>query len=142
MLHTSHTGFTVAIALTLGAVSAASAQSCEKNFSVEGTPQVTAVNFRSWQSFPGLDQARALRNLQQGLAAEGFLDVSVDRSLGALTAMQETSGSGRPQTLRVVARKSGNATRVDAVFMIQPGQTAAGNVVRGSLCRVISSAAM
>ncbi len=58
------------------------------------------------------------------MLAEGFIRVGVDRSAGALTAFQETSGSGRPQTLRVSARKTGNGTRVDAVFMIQAGQLA------------------
>jgi hypothetical protein len=116
------------------------AQSCEQNFAVEGTPMLTAMNFRTSQNFPKLDQARALRNLEQGLAAEGFLNVKADRRLGSLTAVQETSGSGRSQTLRIVARTAGGGIRVDAVFMIQAGQVADAGTVRAAMCRVVTSA--
>jgi len=116
------------------------AQSCEGNFRVEGTPMLTALNFRTSQSFAGVDRDRAINNLRSAMLAEGFIRVSVDRSAGALTAFQETSGSGRPQTLRVSARKAGKGTRVDAVFMIQAGQLADAATVRGYLCRVVSAA--
>jgi hypothetical protein len=128
-----------AITLALGATPAM-AQTCENNFQVEGAPMLTGMNFRSSQTFPGVDNRKALGNLRAAMLAEGFIRVSVDRAAGALTAFQETSGSGRPQTLRVSARKAGNGTRVDAIFMIQAGQLADANTVRGYLCRVVSAA--
>jgi hypothetical protein len=118
----------------------AQAQSCQDNFQVEGTPLLTAMNFRTSQVFSGVDSRRALDNLRRAMLAEGFSNIDVDRSGGALTAVQETSGSGRPQTLRVTARKSGNGTRVDAVFMIQAGQVAGVDTVRAAICRVIGGA--
>ena len=118
-----------------------SAQSvCQQNFAVEGTARVTAMNFRTWREFPNLPQPTALKNLRAAMLAEGFSNIGVDAEAGALTTVQETSGSGRPQTLRVTARKSGSGTRVDAVFMIQAGQTADSNYVRGALCRVVDAA--
>ncbi len=116
------------------------AQSCQDNFAVEGTPLITAMNFRSSQNFPGVDHRKALASLRSGMLAEGFSNITVDREGGALTALQETSGSGRPQTLRITARKVGNATRVDAVFIIQAGQVADANTVRTAICRVVASA--
>jgi hypothetical protein len=113
---------------------------CQQNFVVEGTPRVTAVNFRTWRDFPNLPQPAALKNLRAAMLAEGFSNIGLDAEAGALTTVQETSGSGRPQTLRVTARKTGSGTRVDAVFMIQAGQVADSNVVRSAMCRVIDAA--
>jgi hypothetical protein len=133
-----------AIAVALGSAPAGAqgmVQSvCQQNFVVEGTARVTAMNFRTWRDFPNLPQAAALKNLRAAMLAEGFSNIGVDAEAGALTTVQETSGSGRPQTLRVTARKSGNGTRVDAVFMIQAGQTADSNYVRNALCRVVDAA--
>jgi hypothetical protein len=132
---------TLLLALALAAAApAARAQSCAENFQVEGTPLLTAMNYRTSQVFGGLDSRRALDNLRRAMLAEGFGGIEVDRSGGALTALQETTGSGRPQTLRVTARKSGNGTRVDAVFMIQAGQVAGADVVRAAMCRVVAGA--
>lgn len=116
------------------------AQTCESNFEVEGTPMLTALNFRTSQTFAGVDRGQAISSLRAAMLAEGFIRVSVDRAAGALTAFQETSGSGRPQTLRLSARPVGKGTRVDAVFMIQAGQIADAATVRRSLCRVVSAA--
>jgi hypothetical protein len=55
-------------------------------------------------------------------------------------AYQETTGSGRIQTLRVVARQKGSGVRVDAVFDIQAGQLTTKEVVRTGLCNIIGSA--
>lgn len=131
---------TVAVAAAVGLALPAQAQSCVQNYTVEGTPMLTAMNFRSWQSFPGVDSRRALTVLRQAMLAEGFNNIQVDTAGGALTALQETSGSGRPQSLRVTARRIGAATRVDAVFMVQQGQMADAGMVRSYLCRVISAA--
>jgi hypothetical protein len=128
-----------ALAIVLGTTPAL-AQSCQDNFQVEGTALITALNFRTSQNFPGLDQRKAVSNLRSAMLAEGFSNIAVDNASGSLTAVQETSGSGRPQTLRITARKTGNATRVDAVFMIQAGQVADANTVRTSLCRVLAGA--
>jgi hypothetical protein len=127
------------LAALLGATPAL-AQSCQENFQVEGTTLITALNFRTSQTFPGLDQRKAVSNLRSAMLAEGFSNIAVDNASGSLTAVQETSGSGRPQTLRISARKAGNATRVDAVFMIQAGQVADANTVRTSMCRVLAGA--
>jgi hypothetical protein len=113
---------------------------CQQNFVLEGTARVTAMNFRTLRDFPILRQPTALKNLRAAMLAEGFGNIGVDAEAGALTAVQETSGSGRPQTLRVTARKSGNGIRVDAVFMIKAGQTADSNYVRSALSRVVDAA--
>jgi hypothetical protein len=133
------TAVLVAVMAALGATPAL-AQGCQENFQVEGTPLITALNFRTSQTFAGLDSRKALTSLRSAMLAEGFSNIDMDRSGGALTAMQESSGSGRPQTFRVTARKSGNGTRVDAVFMIQAGQVADANTVRAAICRVVSGA--
>ncbi len=127
--------------ILLACATPALAQSCPVNFRVEGTAGVTGMNYRSFQEFPGVDSRKAVTTLKQAMLAEGFSNIREDRANGALTAMQETSGSGRPQTLRVVARKMGGGTRVDAVFIVQPGQMAEAPVVRNAICRVVSSVA-
>jgi hypothetical protein len=127
------------LAVVLGTTPAL-AQNCQENFQVEGTALITALNFRTSQNFPGLDQRKAVSNLRSAMLAEGFSNIAVDNASGSLTAVQETTGSGRPQTLRITARKAGNATRVDAVFMIQAGQVADANTVRTSMCRVLAGA--
>lgn len=126
--------------LFASALTAAQAQTCVSNFTTEGVPLVTAMNYKSWQIFPNLNPNKALDNAARALAAEGFSGISANKSMGTLTAMQETSGSGRPQTLRVVVRKSGKGSRVDLVFMIQQGQVAAEGPTRSAVCRVIEGA--
>ncbi len=113
---------------------------CFQNYRVEGTAGVTAMNFRTFRNFTGLNPDIALKNLRAAMLAEGFSNIAVDAAGGALTAVQETSGSGRPQTLRVSARNVGGGTRVDGVFMIQPGQMTNASYVRSALCRVIDAA--
>jgi hypothetical protein len=129
--------FALALALTASPVFA---QNCAENFVVEGVPMLTAMNFRSSQVFANAEPARVVNRLNQALLAEGFSGIRIDRANGALTAAQETSGSGRPQTLRLVARKAGTGTRVDGVFMIQAGQVASADTVRAAMCRVIGAA--
>ncbi|PWB81443.1 MAG: hypothetical protein C3F11_15225 [Methylocystaceae bacterium] len=128
-------------ALAAIGVSSAQAASCESNFTVEGVPLVTALSYKTWEAFPKLDPKKALDRLASAVLAEGFSDMKVDKAFGAITALQETSGFGRPQTLRVVARKLGGATRVDVIFSVQAGQVAPEDSVRGSVCRVIAAAA-
>ncbi|MGL4810521.1 MAG: hypothetical protein ACRCXM_01985, partial [Beijerinckiaceae bacterium] len=87
---------------------AAQAQTCGQNFQVEGTPMLSAVNYRTHGIFPGVSTAVAQDRAKRAMVAEGFSGIRHDRGVGALTAVQETSGSGRPQTLRVTVRKSGS----------------------------------
>lgn len=122
--------------LALG-IGAASAQ-CAENFRQEGVPLVTGINYRTSAVIP-VPPGPALRELAKAVAAEGFHGIRVDSALGAISAFQETTGFGNPQTLRVVARKSGKGTRVDATFFIQPGQVTSGDLVREALCRIIES---
>ncbi|MGL4322539.1 MAG: hypothetical protein ACRCTD_00760 [Beijerinckiaceae bacterium] len=119
--------------------SAAHAQTCQQNFQVEGTPMLSALNYRSSEVFPNVSPAAAQDRAKRAMVAEGFSGIRHDRGVGALTAVQETSGSGRPQTLRVTVRKAGKGSRVDAVFMVQVGQIAAEGATRGAICRIIES---
>ncbi|QND52335.1 hypothetical protein HB779_10735 [Phyllobacterium sp. 628] len=128
------------LALSLVAGSAAQAQSCASNFKSDGVPLVTSVNYKSWQIFPKLDPKKALANVAQGVAVEGFSDVQVDKSLGAVTAVQEGSGATVPPKLRVVVRKSGKGSRVDAIFIVNPGWVSPESTTRSGICRVIDSA--
>lgn len=128
------------VALSLTCASFAQAQDCVSNFTSEGVPLVTAITYKSHQVFPKLDARKGLDNVARAVAAEGFSNIKIDKNLGAVTAMQETSGSGRPQTLRVVVRKTKQGARVDAVFMVQPGQVAPEGATRGGICRIVESA--
>ena len=124
--------------LTLATGGVGFAASCEQNFKSDGGPLVTSVSYRSTQSFAGVKSSAALQRLAQAIAAEGFSGIKVNKQLASIEAFQETTGSGRIQTLRVTARAS---TRVDAVFTIQAGQATSKSVVREGLCRIITSAA-
>lgn len=123
------------------AASPAIAGPCESNYAQEGVPMLTAITFKSWQNFSGVDPDKALDRLARAVLAEGFVGMRVDKAYGAITAYQETTGSGREQTLRIVTRKAGNGTRADIVFSIQKGQLASGDTIRGHLCNVLSAAA-
>lgn len=129
------------IAALVLAAGPAFAGPCDDNFSQEGVPMVTGISFKSWQIFANVPPAQALDRLARAVLAEGFIGMRVDKGYGAITAHQETSGSGRAQTLRVVARPAGKGTRVDAVFSIQPGQLASESAVRPGICRIIAATA-
>lgn len=118
--------------------SQAMAQACPGNFKADGVPMVTGITYRSWDLIKGKAPAAVLKNLAAAVAAEGFAGIRIDNATSSVAAIQETSGSGRPQTLRVTARQSGPATRVDAVFVVQAGQVAPEGYVRDALCRVIA----
>lgn len=131
---------TLVSALLLVGLSPAGAATCEGNFKAEGIPLVTALSYKTWQEFPKIKPEVALKRLTQGVAAEGFSGIRVDKSLGSIDAYQETTGSGRIQTLRVVARKRGSGTRIDAVFDIQAGQVTTQSVIKKGLCNIVRSA--
>lgn len=134
------TRFFLVSAFSLMIAGAAHAQSCPDSFLIEGTPMLTVVNYRAHQVFPGQSQAAAVQRLASAVSAEGFSGIRVQKGVGAVSAVQETSGSGRPQTLRVVARKSGKGVRVDALFSVQIGQMADTGATRAALCRIVSAA--
>lgn len=125
-------------ALLLSLPPALAQSACPGNFRADGVPMVTGITYRSWDLIANRAPAVVLKNLAAAVAAEGFAGIRVDNATSSVLAIQETSGSGRPQTLRVTARKSGPATRVDAVFAVQMGQVAPEGYVRDALCRVIA----
>ena len=125
-------------ALLLNLPPAFAQSACPGNFRTDGVPMVTGITYRSWDLIANRAPAVVLKNLAAAVAAEGFAGIRVDNATSSVLAIQETSGSGRPQTLRVTARKSGPATRVDAVFAVQMGQVAPEGYVRDALCRVIA----
>jgi hypothetical protein len=129
----------LATSMLLAVTAHAQAASCENNFQVTGVPMVTALSYRSWQEYPKAKASVVLKQLAQAVAAEGFSGIKVDKDLSSIDAFQETSGSGRIQTLRVVARQKGAAVRVDAVFDIQAGQLTSKDAVRSSICKIIDS---
>ncbi|MBA8876762.1 hypothetical protein [Phyllobacterium myrsinacearum] len=88
---------------------------------------------------PKLDPKTALTNVAQGAAVEGFPGVSVDKSLGAVSAFQEGSGASVPPKLRLVVRKSGKGSRIDVVFIIHPEWVAPESTTRNGMCRVVAS---
>lgn len=134
-------GFAGAAVFALSlAAGPAYAQVCAQTFKADGVPLVSGLTYRSHQLYPGLDPKVALTKLRRAMAAEGFDDIEENRANGTLTALQETSGSGRPQTFRVTARKVGGATRVEAVFIVQAGQVADAATVRSYMCRVLAGA--
>lgn len=128
----------IATLLVFG-VSAASAQTCAENYRSEGAPMLQAITYKTWAIFPGASPKAAFDRVTRAVLAEGFVNVNAEKGLGTLTAQQETSGSGRPQTLRVVVRKSGKGSRVDALFMVQAGQIAPN--MSDNLCRIVDAVA-
>lgn len=127
-------------ACLLATSSAARAGACETNFAMTGVPMLTAISFKTWASMPKVKPDVALTRLAQAVAAEGFSGIQVNKQLGSVDAHQETTGSGRIQTLRIVARPSSTGTRVDAVFNIQQGQVTSEGVVKTGLCNIIRTA--
>jgi hypothetical protein len=131
---------TIALLAFFTLSSSAFAASCEKNFSVSGVPMLTAVSYKSWQELPKAKAPAVLQKLAQAVAAEGFSGIQVNKALSTVDAHQETSGSGRIQTLRVVARQKGAGVRIDVVFSIQAGQVTDKNIVRKGICDIIAGA--
>ena len=130
----------ITCAFTLMALSSmpALAEGCAEHFQSSGVPMVTGMTHKTWMNFPSVNPGVALDRVSRAVMAEGFVGVTVDKNLGTLTTQQETTGSGRPQTLRIVVRKEGKGSRVDAVFILPPGQLAPG--VSDNLCRVVDAA--
>ena len=112
---------------------------CKQNFSTLGLPLLSQIEFRTHETYGGLGQTTAAKRIASKLKAEGY--AAVRRSGGVVTALQETSGSGRPQELRFIVTERSGKTTIEAIFNIQQGQVAGNRVVRDELCRLIASAA-
>jgi len=141
--HRMHSLFRTALSATAGFVlftAPALAQPCASNFKVDGVPMVTGLSYRTWDLVPDRQPAAVLKDLAAAVSAEGFADMRIDKPTSAVVAIQESTGSGRPQTLRITARKNGKGTRIDAVFVVQAGQVAPEDYVRKAFCRVIDGA--
>ncbi|WP_077467151.1 hypothetical protein [Rhizobium sp. P44RR-XXIV] len=136
MMTLTRVGF--AFALAVLSASPALADACADHYESSGVPLVTAITYKTWMVFPSVNPNAAFDKVSRAVLAEGFVDVNAEKKLGTLTAQQETSGSGRPQTLRVVVRKNGKGSRIDALFMVQAGQVAPG--VSKNLCRIANAA--
>ncbi|NEU94481.1 hypothetical protein FNJ47_01210 [Bradyrhizobium sp. UFLA 03-164] len=115
------------------------AGTCAENYQTSGVPLVTGMTYKTAMDFPSVNPAAALDRVSRAVLAEGFVGVNIEKQLGTLTAQQETTGSGRPQTLRVVVRPNGKGSRVDAVFIVPQGQVAPN--MSENLCRVVNAAA-
>jgi hypothetical protein len=126
------------ILLLAFAASSASAN-CAKNFTTLGLPLLSQIEYRTQETYKGLDQTSAAKRIASRLKAEGYSRVK--RNGGVVTAWQETSGSGRPQELRFIVSERSGKTTIEAIFTIQQGQVAGKRVVRDELCRLIATAA-
>jgi hypothetical protein len=125
---------------TIGIATATTSQAatCKQNFSFIGLPLLSQIEYRTFATVSGVSRDTALQRIADVLAREGYARVRIRR--GSVTALQETSGSGRPQSISFAASASGNDVRIDAVFTIQQGQIAGERVVRNELCRLIATA--
>jgi len=126
-----------ALALTSTSVMAGP---CEDNYGATGIPLVTGISFSSYQDFSKVDPATALKRMARMVKNEGYTGVKVNAAKGTIVAYQETSGSGRAQTLKVAAKTQGNGTRAVANFSVQAGQVAEDRAVRKGLCKIIRAA--
>ncbi len=129
-------GLTAAF-LALAATPASAA--CKQNFAVLGVPLLSQIEYRTEETYKGLGQTTAAKRIAARLDAEGY--ARVKRKGGVVTALQETSGSGRPQEIRFIISEKNGKTTIEAIFTIQQGQIAGERVVRDELCRLIAIAA-
>ena len=120
------------------AATTAQAATCKQNFSFIGLPLLSQIEYRTHATIAGVSRETAQQRIADALVARGYSAVRIRRS--SVTALQETSGSGRPQSLVFTTDTSGDNLRIDAVFTIQQGQIAGERVVRNELCRLIAAA--
>lgn len=126
----------LSLVLFLAATSAEA--TCKQNLTVLGLPLLSQMEFRTHETYGGLAQSTAAKRIAARLKAEGYARVT--RSGGVVTALQETSGSGRAQELRFIITEKSGKTKIEAIFTIQQGQISGNRVVRDELCRLIASA--
>lgn len=112
---------------------------CKENFTTEGLPLLSQIQYKTHATYAGLDKATAAKRIVARLKDEGFQDVKRDD--GVVTAWQETTGSGRPQSLRFIVHEAKGKTTIEGIFTIQQGQIARKRMVRDNLCKVIEIAA-
>jgi hypothetical protein len=130
--------FLLSCAIALGTATASQAATCKQNFSFIGLPLLSQIEYRTHATIAGVSRETALQRIANVLSADGYSAVRIRRS--SVTALQETSGSGRPQAISFTASASGGDLRIDALFVIQQGQIAGERVVRNELCRLIGTA--
>lgn len=134
----------IAFALTapflIAGVTQGQAQPCVTNFSSAGVPMVSQITYKTWD-LTKKAPAAVLPAITRAIQADGdFMDIRTDKASGTITAMQEVTGSGRPQLLKVTTRKQPTGTRIDIAFTVQPGQVAPEAAVRKALCDFLSGA--
>lgn len=127
------------VVLLIALAASSASASCTKNFTTLGLPLLSQIEYRTQETYKGLDQTSAAKRIASRLKAEGYSRVK--RNGGVVTAWQETSGSGRPQELRFIVSGRSGKTTIEAIFTIQQGQVASNRVVRDELCRLIATAA-
>lgn len=127
--------------ISLLAVSGANAGSCETNFKSSGVPMLTALSYKSSAVFPALAPKAALANAESALYSQNADNVSVNQGKGVINATQETSGSGREQTWRVVVRKAGKGSKVEVIFAVPQGQVTTDSAARRVICEILKDTA-
>ena len=134
------TGIAMAFLMTGLSATSATAGACEDNYGATGIPLVTGITFSAFQDFSKVDPATALKRMARVVKSEGYAGIKVNSAKGTIVAYQETSGSGRAQTLKIAAKKQGKGTRAVANFSVQAGQVAEDRAVRKGLCKIIRAA--
>ena len=132
--------FVIAAAASFASLNGAQAQPCATNFSASGVPMVSQITYKTWE-LTRKSPAAVLPIITRAIQADGdFMDIRADKASGTITAVQEVTGSGRPQLLKVTTRKQPTGTRIDIAFTVQPGQMAPEAAVRKALCDFLSGA--
>lgn len=129
----------IAASASLAGLNGAQAQPCSTNFTSAGVPMLSEISYRSWDLVKN-PPAKALSGAARAVSAEGFGAIRVDKATNTLTALQDGAGSGRLQSLKITARKSGGATRLDLVFTVQAGQIGHEGEVRRGFCNFVEAA--
>ena len=132
--------FVIAATASFAGLSGAQAQPCATNFTSSGVPMVSQITYRTWdlsRKAPAAVLPAILRAIE---ADRDFGDIRTDKANGTITAMQEVTGSGCPQILKVTTRKQPTGTRIDIAFTVQPGQIAPEEAVKKGLCDFLKGA--
>ena len=128
--------FIIVASASFAGLNGAQAQPCATNFTSSGVPMVSQITYRTWD-LSKKPPAAVLPVILRAIEADGdFGDIRTDKA-GTITAMQEVTGSGRPQILKVTARKQPTGTRIDIAFTVQPGQVAPEDAVKKALCNFL-----
>ena len=140
MAKLSGIAFALAAPLLVAGATEGQAQPCVTNFNSAGVPMVSQITYKTWDLFKK-PPAAVLPAIARAIQADGdFMDIRTDKASGTISAIQEVTGSGRPQLLKVTTRKQPTGTRVDIAFTVQPGQMSPEGAVRTALCDFLDSA--